>query len=78
LFDIPEYAKAALADYVENKTNPGEFLLSILRNDLLSVCEAADDMNRRRIYEYVSYVYNKIPSCAWGSREAVEDWMGSR
>ena len=78
MFDIPEYAKAALADYVEHRTDPGGFLLSILRNDLLSTCETADDMNRRRIYEYVSYVYNKIPHCAWGSKEAVEDWMGGK
>jgi len=68
-------AQVALQDYVENKTDPGGFLMAVLRNDLRSACEVADDINRYKLFDYVSYIYNKLPSDCWGSKEAVDAWL---
>jgi hypothetical protein len=61
--------------YIEHGIEPGSFLMSVLRNDLKSACECADNQNRYLLFEYVSWLYNYAPQGCWGSREAVEEWI---
>ena len=48
---------------------------AVLENDLLGAFERADYINKHDMLWIVSYVYNHVPSCAWGSKQRVKDWL---
>ena len=67
--------KEALDDYASKGHLPGDFLKSVLRNDLKEAHARADDYNRETLNEIVSYIYNYLPSTCWGSEEKVNDLL---
>lgn len=64
--------------WIEYGHMPGDFLRAVLENDLSEACGRADLFNRRKLYEYVVWLYNEAPSKCWGSREKVKAWRGLR
>lgn len=77
IFDYEKIPAEALLDidcYVKEKKMPGGFLTAVLENDLLKAVDRADEYNLRIIPIYVTYLYNKIPMDAWGSKETVRKW----
>lgn len=68
---------APLKRYVEHGIGPGGFLFSVLTNDLCEAVARSDLGNRRKLFEYVQWLYNEAPSCCWGSREKVDNWLHS-
>lgn len=72
--DIPEHMHDGIALYLSDGIEPGSFLLSVLMNDLSGACSRADDINRDRLFDYVSFLWNEAPSAAWGSRDKVIEW----
>lgn len=66
---------APLVRYVEHGIEPGSFLTAVLENDLAEACARADMHNRRKLYEWVYYIYNECPGECWGSPEKVEAWI---
>jgi len=64
--------------YVYDGIEPGGFLMAVLCNDLKEACGRADKYNRRRIFEYVEYLYNFTPHTCWGSEEKVNNWLKER
>ncbi len=69
---------APLVRYVEQRILPGKFLRYVLMNDLAEAAARADVYNRRRLYEYVTWLYNDAPSGCWGSAETVSQWVAER
>lgn len=61
--------------YFEQGIAPGGFLSAVLRNDLRSACEAADDVNQHLLFEHVRWLYNYAPSGSWGSEENCKRWI---
>jgi len=39
----------------------GDFLSAVVRNDFCQACIRADDINRKALYLYALFLYNKIP-----------------
>jgi hypothetical protein len=74
---IPEHTQAALNRYVEHKIIPGGFLMAVLSNDLFGAVAQADSENLAALPEIVKYIYNNIPSNAWGTREQVWQYVES-
>lgn len=72
---IPEMTLRSLALYVNEGVPTGSFLRSVLSNDLFGAFERADQENRDAIGLLVTYIYNEIPSCCWGSRELYHQWL---
>ena len=72
---LPEHMRDGMQLYVDHGIEPGSFMTSVLANDLKQACACADDINRYRIFDIVSYCYNYIPSQSWGSYERVEAWI---
>ena len=64
-----------LRRYVFDKIKPGGFLTAILTNDLKEAMGRADSTNRRRVFEYVEWLYNQAPHNCWGSPERVSEWL---
>ncbi len=74
---IPEITLGALTRYVEQGIPPGSFLTAVLKNDLFDAMSRADMNNRYALHTICMYIYNKIPSTAWGNEERVSAWIES-
>lgn len=75
---IPEHLEGAFHRYLEHGILPGGFLLACLENDLTEAVCRADAINIRLLPEIVSYLLQAFPTSAWGSREAVHEWVIER
>jgi hypothetical protein len=77
-FFVPEYMRPALIDYVNDGVPPGDFLKAIICNDLKEAVGRADDINVCNIPAYVNYFYNHAPHSCWGSKSAMDSWVGKK
>ena len=75
VYDIPEHTFHDLRLYVEKGVLYNSFLYSFLTNDLKGAMCGADSRNLYAFAAVFKYVFNNIPSCSWGSKENVEEWM---
>lgn len=74
-YELTEKDLEPLIRYVENRILPGDFLTAVLSNNLSEAAGCADLYNRRRLFEYVSWLYNEAPATCWGSSEKVASWV---
>jgi len=75
---LPSYMVDAVINYFEKGWTPGDFLRSVLENDLVGTFAYADDTNKLYVHKYVQWLWWHAPgrsSGAWGSVEAVEEWI---
>ena len=72
---IPERTLDGIRRYVEDRIPPGDFLTSVLGNDLIESFSWADEENRKALFEIVRYCYNELPYGCWGSPEKVKKWL---
>jgi len=75
---IPSRMMGGIERYISDGIPPGDFLTSIITNDLSGAVGAADDENLRNLPAYVAYFYNEVPSGCWGSREIFDNWMENK
>ena len=73
--EVPDHIVPGLIDYLVDHHEPGGFLMAVITNDLREACARADSINRHRVFEIVSFLYNHAPSGSWGSPEKVADWI---
>ena len=79
--EYPDYEKCpvdikeGLDDYIKIGLPPGGFLNAVLENDLIGAFGKADSNNMRNLLHICSYVYNRLPSNSWGSRDKVTNWL---
>jgi len=71
---IPEHMRGGVERWVMNGIVPGLFLTAVLRNDLKEAFATADDINSRRMRDYVQFFWSHAPSACWGSPDAVSEW----
>ncbi len=72
---IPGHCRDSVRAYVETGQPVGEFLQSVIANDLsVSVCRA-DDVNIHRLADYVKFFWNYAPVACWGSRDKYQQWI---
>ena len=75
--NLPEWAIESLNEYVRIGRDTGDFLEAVLSNDLMDAFGRADDFNRDLMFQYVGYVYNKMPIGCHGSRSIYKNWCES-
>jgi hypothetical protein len=75
---LPQSLRGGMRRYIDDRVEPGAFLVAVLRNDLSEACARADDSNRHRLFEIVRWIYNEAPGLCWGSPAAVEAWLEER
>ena len=71
---IPAHTQAALRRYVEQGSVPGGFLIAVLTNDLMGALAQADSDNILVLRDICTFVYNNVPSDAWGNDDKVYAW----
>jgi hypothetical protein len=69
---------ASLHRYVQKGIPTGGFLEAVLSNDLFGALARADETNRTRLFEIVSFIHCFLPSRSHGSPERVSDWIKHR
>lgn len=74
---IPGHMHGGVRRWIENGIPPGSFLAAVLSNDLREACARADDVNRNRLHDIVSFFYSYAPNGCWGSPDRFQDWMKS-
>ena len=72
---IPHHMRDAIRRYIEHGIRPGGFLEAVLANDLIGAFSRADMVNKNHIGDFAAFIYNDIPSPAWGSYAAVARWV---
>ena len=72
---IPEHTRGAIDRYVLEGIPTGDFMYNVLVNDLSGAVGHADEQNSVNLANIVKYIYNYVPSCCHGSREAVSKWL---
>lgn len=75
MVELPKHLHAGLERYVHSGIPPGGFLRAVLCNDLRLAVLRADDVSRADLANIVTYLYQSVPSLAWGSPEAYETWI---
>lgn len=76
--DLPEHAQASVQRYIEHGIEPGSFTTAVICNDLTGAIRYADDINRARLHDIVSWFYNEAPAPCWGSAEKMDAWIAAR
>jgi hypothetical protein len=71
---IPGHTKEAIDAYVETGAPLGGFLTAVVENDFMKAVVRADDENFPHLKAIAKYLYNRVPSAAFGSPENVSKW----
>lgn len=72
---LPAHMQEGAIGYVLLGYHPGSFLSAVLRNDLISAAENADELNKFALHEWAVFVYNAVPMHARGSQDAIAKWV---
>ena len=75
MYQIPEYMRSGLEDYIDNKTPGGSFLSAVISNDLCGAVACADENNMRNLPAYANFLHNYAPYDCWGSLEKMNAWL---
>jgi hypothetical protein len=67
--------KEEVSEYIENGRPLSNFLTAVVTNDLKESFGRADHINRRLMFDVVSWFWNYAPSECWGSKEKVAAWI---
>ena len=76
--DLPDHVKYSLRLYVEDGVVPGHFLTAVLSNDLFGAYDRADSESLAALPRLVRFIYNRVPSNAWGSKAAMRAYIASK
>jgi hypothetical protein len=76
-YHIPQRIKEGLDRYAQQGIPTGDFLRSVLENNLMQAIHRADGYSSLCLWEICEYVYNELPGNCWGSHEVVRDWLVS-
>ncbi len=71
---LPDHLRGGVREYIEHGHLPGHFLTAVIKNDLGNACNHADETNRLRLFDIVSFFYNEAPSDCWGTPSLMEAW----
>jgi len=74
-YHIPERMMGGIQRYINNHIRPGNFLCSIICNNLKNSIAYADEENMKNIPAFVDYFYNNAPHNCWGSEKKMEAWL---
>ena len=61
--------------YVNEGIRPGDFLMSVLSNNLWGVMARADENSLYLLRSIYNYIYNDVRGDCWGSPEKVQVWL---
>lgn len=76
--NTPPLVRQAIDKWATQAQKPGDFVCALLQNDLLGAYQRADPWSTKNMAAIVAYLWNEVPSDAWGSVERFEAWPALR
>jgi hypothetical protein len=67
--------RESLVRYAHEHVATGGFLHAVLTNDLIRAIQVADPGNFQSLPAIIDYCLQLLPSQAWGSPDAVNQWL---
>ena len=71
---VPPHLHEALVRWVEEGIRPGNFLYSVLLNNLEKAVLRADDVSLFGLRPLLQFLVNEAPEGSWGSAKDVANW----
>jgi hypothetical protein len=71
---IPSHMREGVRLYIEMGIMPGSFLTAVLENNLKEAVGRADSINKARITDWASFMFNEMPAGAQGNPENVRKY----
>lgn len=75
---LPTHIQGGVRHYIEHGDPVGYFLTQVIQNNLSGALSQADEINRARIFDIVSWFYNEAPGQCWGSPDNMHAWMAQQ
>ena len=75
---LPDHMQGAVRRYLNDGIMPGDFLTSVLSNDLVHSYGLADHKNLAAMRTWAEWLWMECPGQAWGSPEKVSKWCRQR
>jgi len=72
---VPRHMRGAVERYVLHGIPPGSFLSAVVSFDLDGAARAADEINARKLLDWVGFFNNYAPGNCYGSPERLKDWI---
>lgn len=72
---VPGHLWEGLERYFVLRIRPGQFLASLLANDLREAVGRADPVSFVALPDLLKFLYNFAPGGSHGSKDAVEQWL---
>ena len=76
-FYIPARMMGGIERYINKGIMPGDFLSSVIENNLSNAVDHADGENLANLPAYIGYFYNNAPADCWGSVKRVKEWSAA-
>ena len=76
--NLPARMLPSVYGYIVEGKRPGDFLCSVIQNDLLGAIALSDSQNLQLLPLWVRFFYNVAPSSCYGSPEKMNKWMLTR
>lgn len=73
---MPEHLRGGMVRWILFGIHPGQFLTSVLQNDLFGALRNGDEISQRSLRGIGMFLYNYAPSACYGSQSKVSDWTG--
>lgn len=77
LAKCPAHLVAGLLCYLQNRVEPGGFLMAVLANDLADAVLRADPVSAAALPALVRWLHAHAPAHAWGSPSARTAWLSA-
>ena len=74
---IPQHMWDGLNMWFDYHREPGGFLQSVLKNDLINAALHGDTINRACLHNYVLFLVNEAPEPSYGSAEKYLAWINA-
>ncbi len=75
---LPIHMQSAACRYIEDGEISDDFLIAVLSNNLVKAAGRADTVNQLALFVWAIWMYNEIPSIAWGSKERVYEYAAKQ
>ena len=77
-YNIPDHTRGALERYITHGIIPGDFLISVLTNDLMGAISRADHDNSQCLRDIAAWIYMRAPGHCWGDIDAIREYSLSK
>jgi len=74
---VPQHTHGSIIRYYQNGIPPGDFLTSLIDNDLKLAFATADDINKAAIGHILSWFRWHPPAGTWGYPGACSDYIAN-